>query len=72
MAQMTIYLPDDVAEQVRQHAQRARMSVSAWIAELARREIRPHQWPVEFLEVIGTWEGAFPVPDDPPPEGVRW
>lgn len=69
MAQVTIYLPDDVARDVRARAKRAGMSLSAYITALASREKRTpaEEWPKDFLKLLGSWEGAFPIPDDPPP-----
>jgi hypothetical protein len=71
MAQVTIYLPDDVARDVRARAKRAGKSLSAYIAALARGERQARskgdQWPKEFWELYGSWEGDFPIPDDPAP-----
>lgn len=69
MAQVTIYLPDEVARDVRARARRAGKSLSAYLTELARGRTaaRDDAWPKDFLELLGSWEGAFPIPDDPPP-----
>lgn len=69
MAQITIYLPDDVARDVKLQARRAKKSVSAYIASLATEKKRGgRKWPKKFLDTYGSWEGQLPRIDDPPPE----
>jgi hypothetical protein len=71
MAQVTIYLPDDVEKKVRQEARRARKSLSSYMAELAAGRVQPgRQWPEGFAELFGSWEGDFPLPADAPPDEV--
>ena len=72
MAQVTIYLPDDFERELKQRAKRARRSLSSLIAELARAQLRPQAWPPEFEKLFGSWEGDFPIPEDPPPDEVRF
>ena len=61
MSQVNLYLPDDLAKKVRKLAQKRRKSVSAWLAELIRKEIPQHQWHADFFsEVVGGWEGDVP------------
>lgn len=63
MAQVTIYLPDEVEKLVRREAQRARKSVSAYMAELATRKVR-HGDRKQALDALrGSWEGKFPEED---------
>ncbi len=53
MAQLTIYLPDEIEKKVRLEARRAKKSVSAYIADLAtRRQIdcAPHAWLTDLLK----------------------
>lgn len=68
MAQITIYVPDEVARQLRSAARRARKSLSAYLTELAsgRRELRA--WPKWFLDLQGSCRGTLKAPEDPPPE----
>ncbi|HEX4621813.1 MAG TPA: hypothetical protein VH208_09630 [Myxococcaceae bacterium] len=71
MAQVTIYLPDPVAREVKAAARRARKSLSAYVTErLKPRSERRPAWPKDFVAVLGTWEGAFPKLEDPPPGEV--
>lgn len=71
MAQLTIYLPDDVEKKVRLEARRAKKSVSAFITELAtKKESRGSDaaWARQVAKLYGSWVGPFPEIDDPPPD----
>ena len=57
MAQITFYLPDELAEQARTAARERRQSLSAYMAELASRDLRPSGWPAGFSALFGAWEG---------------
>jgi hypothetical protein len=73
MAQVTIYLPKDVEKELRAGARRAKKSLSAYIVELATARQGPKRkkgWPKELLDLYGSWEGDFPVPERPPPRDV--
>ncbi len=56
MAQLHFYLPDDAAEKIRVKAEQAHLSVSKYLAALAKREIS-NQWPEGYFENLGTWQG---------------
>ena len=66
MAQVTIYVPDEVARQIRRDARRARKSVSAYIVDLIQRRERHCDWPSDFAKLFGSCE--LPAVDDEPPE----
>jgi hypothetical protein len=68
MAQVTLYLPEELAAELRRGAKRARKSLSAYVAELAAGRTRPRAWPPELLATFGSWRGAFPVPEELPVE----
>jgi hypothetical protein len=70
VAQVTVYIPDDLERDLRLHARRAGKSLSSVVTELARARLRPAVWPDGFKELFGSWEGAFPEPEDPPPDEV--
>ena len=70
MAQVTIYIPDDLERELRQRAKRSGKSLSSVVADLARRQLHPVGWPEDFKALAGSWEGEFEVPDDPPPDEV--
>jgi len=67
MPQLHLYVPDDVASEVRQRADREGVSVSRYLASLVRREIGGG-WPESYFdEVIGGWKGE---PLTRPPQGA--
>jgi predicted CopG family antitoxin len=71
MAQLTIYLPDDVERKVRADARRAKKSVSAFITELAtqkKTKLTDAAWARQVAKLYGSWEGRFPNIEDPPPD----
>jgi hypothetical protein len=71
VAQVTIYLPDDLEKELRRRAKRAGKSLSALVSDLARAEIRPSRWPEGYGDLFGAWRGSFPLPEDPPPDEVH-
>ena len=66
MAQVTIYLEDELAEKARQHARSAERSLSSWIAELVQRETVAREWPQGFVHLLTHGRGDLVEPDDPP------
>jgi hypothetical protein len=68
MAQVTIYLPDDLAERLRREAKRSGRSLSAYIAELAERKPPRRKWPPGFERLYGSWQGSFPEIEDLQPD----
>ena len=71
MAQITIYLPDDVAAHARQMAKRAKKSLSAYVGELLTRESSAGNWPSDLLDLLDRGRADLTEPDDPPPEDVE-
>ncbi len=71
MAQLTIYLPEDLIKEARERARNEERSVSAWIAELVRRETTGRVWPKSFVDLLNHGEGDLVEPDDPPPEDIE-
>ncbi len=71
MAQITIYVPNDVEDTLRARARESGQSLSSYIVQAALRVARPEAWSAEFLAVLGTWDGPFPEPLDHPPERVE-
>ena len=65
---MTIYVPDELVGEIRRRARKSHKSVSAYLVDLAAREVRPRAWPKSFLALYGSWEGKLVPPEDPPPE----
>lgn len=57
MAQLRLYLTDDLAEEVRSRAKSRGMTVSAYLAEIVRSQMTD-QWPEDFFsKVVGGWVG---------------
>jgi hypothetical protein len=71
VAQVTIYLPDPVAAEVRRQAKRANRPVSTFIAEVVAEHTRPSGWPRWFVALLSKGEADLVEPDDPPPEDVE-
>ncbi len=71
MAQVTLYLPDRVALQIKLEAKKAHKSVSAFVTELASRRTSRTDWPRGFGRLYGSWKGAAAPIDDPPPDDVE-
>lgn len=71
MAQLTIYLPEDLIQEARKRASKEEQSVSAWIAELVRRETTGKAWPKSFVDLLTHGGGDLVEPDDPPPEDIE-
>ena len=57
MPQLYLYVPDDLAEEIRRRAEAQGTSASRFLCELVRREIR-RGWPEGFFEKVpGKWRG---------------
>jgi hypothetical protein len=57
MAQLHLYLADDIAEEVRHRAKSRGVTVSAYLAEIVRSQMTD-QWPENFFsKVVGGWVG---------------
>lgn len=64
MAHLTIYLSDDVEQQVRKAAKAARVSISKWVSDRVTKSVDT-SWPPEFLSLAGTF------PDFPEARDLR-
>jgi len=56
LAQLHFYIPDAIAEKIKLKADRAHLTVSKYMAELAKKEVE-NQWPDEYFEIFGQWQG---------------
>jgi len=63
VAQLHCYVPDDVAEAIKDKAKASGMSVSQYLATLATRDAGSGWPPGYFEQVLGTWEGDLERPD---------
>jgi hypothetical protein len=66
MAQLTLYIPDELEKDLRKAARRAKKSLSAYVADLAAQKLRPQQWPKSFLATFGSWKDEFPSIEELP------
>jgi hypothetical protein len=59
MSQLHFYVPDEIEERLRAQAEQAKLPLSRYLAEIARRETDRHDaWPSNYFDdVFGTWEG---------------
>ena len=57
MAQLNLYVDDELMEQIRRAADTADLSISRYVAQLVRHQIE-NEWPENFFEeVLGGWQG---------------
>lgn len=70
MAQVTLYVPDALARELKRQARKAGKSLSAFVADLAARSLaRPRSSAGDELKSLyGSWSGEFPEIEDAPPE----
>ena len=64
MAQLTLYLEDDLQARLREAAEQRKVSQSQYVANLIRRATAA-EWPNEVLEMAGS------IPDFPLSEELR-
>jgi hypothetical protein len=64
VANLTIYLPDNIERQLRKAADESNVSISKWVADQIGKSLET-SWPAEFLALAG----AFP--DFPEAEELR-
>ncbi len=61
MAQLTLYVSDDLEKALRREAKRVNKSLSAYVAQLAGPKLKPTKWPRAFVDTFGSWKGNFPA-----------
>ncbi len=62
MAQVTLYLDDDVQSLMDEAVKASGLSRSRWVSELIRRQVR-QQWPADILAMAGSFPD-FPLRED--------
>ena len=55
MAQLAIYIEDQLAERLDKAAKASRKSKSKWVADAIKRTLQD-QWPEGFFDLAGSWE----------------
>ena len=64
MAQLNLYVPDELLPAIKKCAKKAGKSVSAFVTALIEKDLRPKKkWSTEFATTFGSWEGKFPEID---------
>lgn len=63
MAQVTIYIPDELMSQLKRKVQSIPKSLSAYFTDLVRRELRPSKWPKTFIDLYGSIKEFPPIED---------
>ena len=54
MAQVTIYLEDDVVDKMKSAAKESSLSQSKWVSNLIRNRVSS-QWPDSVKDLAGSW-----------------
>ncbi len=54
MSQITLYLEEETAQQLKTAAGAAGQSVSKWVADLIRQKIAT-EWPNNVIDLAGAW-----------------
>ena len=60
MAQLNLYVPDELLPSIKKSAKREGKSVSAFVTGLIEKNLNPRKWSTEFANTFGSWEGDFP------------
>lgn len=55
MGQVTLYMDDETLARVREAAEAAGLSMSAWLGQLVRERTR-RDWPPEVVALAGAWK----------------
>ena len=56
MAQLHCYVPDEIADLFKQKAKEANLSTSKYLALLVKQNTAG-QWPDNFFDLAGSWQG---------------
>ena len=57
MPQLHLYVPQNIADEVKRRAESLGLSVSRYLARVVRQEVAD-EWPEEFFgDVVGQWQG---------------
>lgn len=62
MPQLHCYVPEEIAAQLQQKAERLHLSLSKYLALLIQKDIG-NQWPADYFELFGAWEGKLERPE---------
>lgn len=62
MPQLHCYVPEEIAAQLQQKAERLHLSLSKYLALLIQKDIG-NQWPTDYFDLFGAWEGELERPE---------
>lgn len=70
MSQLNVYVPDDLAKEIRRKARESGESISRFLSRLFRKEIgKKKEWHKNFFtKIVGGWKGDFPPVERPTSE----
>ncbi|PHY05034.1 MAG: hypothetical protein CK528_16120 [Alcaligenaceae bacterium] len=58
ISHLPFYVPDKIEAQIRIQAERAKLTLSKYLADIIKRETSAqNQWPVGYLELFDVWQG---------------
>ena len=60
MGQVTIYLDNDIENQMKTAAKTKHLSVSKWVAKIIQDKVST-QWPQDIVNLAGSWKNDFPT-----------
>ena len=60
MGQVTIYLDNDIENQMKMAAKTNQLSVSKWVAKIIQDKVST-QWPQDIVNLAGSWKNDFPT-----------
>lgn len=66
MAQLNVYVSDDLEEKIKKEARRKGKSVSSFVLEAVKEKIEPESWSKEFLSLLESEVTDFPEVEDLP------
>lgn len=79
MAQVNMYVPEDIEEFIKNQAKKEGKSISAYLTHLVkeRQKQQNDDWGDFLDKTFGCWEGEFPEINDPPmtaeeDEKLKW
>ena len=60
MGQVTIYLDNEIENQMKTAAKSNHLSVSKWVAKIIKDKVST-QWPQDIVNLAGSWKNDFPT-----------
>jgi predicted LPLAT superfamily acyltransferase len=64
MPQLHCYVSDDLATRLQDRASQVQLPVSKYLALLIKQDVK-QQWPANYFDLYGSWEGEPLMRDQP-------